>query len=728
MNFGTNNMGWVATLQKNIFVLLLLSVTLAGHHVWAQNVTPTKKSTQSTGLVTLNFTEADVDSVARSVANMTGSNVVVDPRVKGKITLVSENPVSVGSALNQFSVALRLKGYTLVESKGLYRVVPESEGKIQTNLVSVPGTDPDKIASVRGGIVTKIFKLDFEPAQNLVPILRPLITPNNIINANPSNNTLIITDYSDNLTRLGRIIASMDVPNATDVEVLNLKYAIASDLAPLVLRLVEASGGTGGNKNVGNEFKTVIEAESRSNSLILRAANRARLDLIKSLIEKLDQPGTQGNNATGNIHVVYLKNANATSLANTLRAALSGQVNTPTTTQASNKPIATPKNLATTGGQVQADEATNSLIVTASAPQYKEIRALIDQLDTPRAQVYVESLIAEVNTDKAAEFGVQWQGILGKNGSTVGILGTNFGAGAGNILNIATGIKNGNPSLARGANIGVTNNSNGNLMLGLLANFIQSSGSGNVLSTPNLLTLDNEEAKIVIGQNVPFVTGQFTNANTSSGSVNPFQTVERKDVGLTLRVKPQISENGTVRLSIYQEVSSLQASTLNASNGPTTNKRTIETNVIVQDGSVVVLGGLLQDSYAGSDEKVPGISEVPVFGNLFKSESRSRTKTNLMVFLRPVVVRTANASDKLSMDRYDLMRSGMKSTQPVPSETVPVNGSAQLPSLSAVEGNSQSGLSLRLGIDMSNATPQPIPKISVPLSIAQPLPELVKKP
>jgi general secretion pathway protein D len=313
-----------------------------------------------------------------------------------------------------------------------------------------------------------------------------------------------------------------------------------------------------------------------------------------------------------------------------------------------------------TGGQIQADTATNSLIITAPEPQYRQLRAVIDKLDARRAQVFVESLIAEVSVDKAAEFGIQWQGALGKAGDgVIGLLGTNFGAAGKNIISLATGAASGTVAPARGFNIGARSKTNGVYVLGFLARFLEDSGSGNVLSTPNLLTLDNEEAKIVIGQNVPFVTGQFTNTNSgSTGSVNPFQTIERKDVGLTLKVKPQISENGTVKLTIYQEVSSVLASTVNAANGPTTNKRTIESNVLVDDGSIVVLGGLLQDEYSGNQEKVPGLGDVPFLGNLFKSEARSRKKTNLMVFLRPMVVRDARDSERLSLDRYELMRSG----------------------------------------------------------------------
>ena len=293
----------------------------------------------------------------------------------------------------------------------------------------------------------------------------------------------------------------------------------------------------------------------------------------------------------------------------------------------------------------------------------------------------MESLIAEVNMDKAAEFGIQWQGpIGGKGDSLIGLLGTNFGAGGKNLIQSAAAAARGTPlSPGAGLNLGVAARSNGVYFLGFLANFLQTTGAGNILSTPNLLTLDNEEAKIVIGQNVPFVTGQFTNTGGSNGSVNPFQTVERKDVGLTLRVKPQISENGTVKMAIFQEVSSVQPGSVNSVTGLITNKRSIESNVLVEDGAIIVLGGLLQDEYSGNQEKVPGLGDVPVFGNLFKSESRSRKKTNLMVFLRPVVVRDAAASTALSMDRYDLMRTNQQQNQPVNSILVPVNESPLLP-------------------------------------------------
>jgi general secretion pathway protein D len=616
----------------------------------AQSNAKVTKSTKVNEPVTLNFTNADIEAVARTMATLTGRNVVVDPRVKGTITLSTEGPASPARAYNLFLTTLRLQGYAVVQSDGLDKIVPEADAKLQGGSVGVTEPADTGTGTTAGGsvLVTQIIKLNHENASNLVAVLRPLINPNNPINVNSGTNSLVITDYADNLRRLSRIVAALDVPNATDVEVITLKNANASDLAPLVLRLVESTSVASAGGQADTTFKTTIIAEPRSNTLIVRAANQARLALVRALVDKLDQAPAGSNGAAGNIYVVYLKNANATQLATTLRAALNstgsapapgGQPVTNLSTVGGANPSASGSS---TGGQIQADAATNALIITASEPQYRQLRAVIDKLDARRAQVFVESLIAEVSADKAAEFGIQWQGSSGKAGdSVIGLLGTNFGAGGRNIIALGAQAASGTVTPARGLNVGVATQTNGVYILGGLARFLEESGSGNVLSTPNLLTLDNEEAKIVIGQNVPFVTGQFTNTGATNGSVNPFQTIERKDVGLTLRVRPQISENGTVKLTIFQEVSSVQASTANAANGPTTNKRTIESNVLVDDGSIVVLGGLLQDEYAGSTEKVPGLGDIPILGALFRSETRSRKKTNLMVFLRPVVIRDA---------------------------------------------------------------------------------------
>lgn len=636
--------------------------------------------------VTLNFANAEIEAVARTMATITGRSVVVDPRVRGTINLATDRPVPPAAALNQFAAALRLQGFALVDTGGLYKIVPEADAKLQGNVVNAGAASALPSSNL---VVTQIFRLNHENANNLVPVLRPLIPPNNTINVNPGNNSIIITDYAENLQRVARIIAALDVPGASDIEIVPLQHAVAADLVPLIQRLIDPGAAAGGAAVTDGGFRTTILADQRSNTLVLRAANPARLALVKSLVVRLDQPSSAA--ISGNIHVVYLKNADAVALATTLRAALSaneGGGSSGGATAASAARPATSLNLAggvgssaatapvaasaqpSTGGQIQADPATNSLIITAAEPVYRQLRAVIDQLDARRAQVYVESLIAEVNDDKAAEFGIQWQGASGSSGDRViGLLGTNFGEGGRNIFSLAQG----ETAPAAGLNIGLARRTNGVYVLGFLARFLQENGAGNILSTPNLLTLDNEEAKIVIGQNVPFVTGQFTNTGSNNGSVNPFQTIERKDVGLTLRVKPQISENGTIKMTIYQEVSSVQASSVNSSTGLITNKRSIESTVLVDDGAIVVLGGLLQDEFSANQDKVPGLGDVPVIGNLFRSENRSRRKTNLMVFLRPVVLRDARDTTNLALDRYEQMRAVQRTTQPPTSGVLPIN-------------------------------------------------------
>ena len=683
--------------------------------------------------VTLNFSGAEIEAVARSMATITGRNVVVDPRVKGTMTLISEKPLAPAQAFQQFLAALRLQGFTVVEAAGLYKVIPEADAKLQSGNVAV--SQGGRGGAPGGGqIVTQIFKLNFETAANLVPVLRPLISPNNTINVNPGNNSLVITDYADNVQRLARIVAAMDVSNATDIEVIPLQHAVASEMAVLVSRLIE--GGSAGavpgavaQGQTDTGFKTTLMAEPRSNALVVRASNPARLAQVRSLIARLDQPAYASSAAsTGNIHVVYLKNADAVTLATTLRAAMAsdggvgtsnsassaasggsgggmrttGLGNTNTSqTSTSGLSSGTGSGLGTdsgssmgssnqpsTGGQIQADPATNSLIISASPPVYRQLRAVIDQLDGRRAQVLVESLIVEVTANKLAQFGVQWQSLLGNNGSTMGVIGTNSSTSGANILGVTAGLAGGATTaatalgnLGAGLNFGIAPRINGKYYLGALANFLQTTGDANVLSTPNLMTLDNEEAKIIIGNNVPFVTGSYASTTGTSG-VSPFTTVERKDVGLMLRVRPQINENGTVKMSVYQEVSKIDNSTLKDTNGPTTSKRSIESNVLVEDGSIIVLGGLLQDDYSQGEDKVPLFGDIPGVGNLFRSERRERKKTNLMVFLRPVVVRDAAAADALMSDRYDVIRAAQQGLQPRSSVILDsITGAPVLPTL-----------------------------------------------
>lgn len=591
--------------------------------------------------ITLNFVNTDIESVVKAVGMITGKNFILDPRVKGTINIVSSSPVSKDLVYQILLSGLRLQGFSAVENGSVVRIVPESDAKQSATPVS------DRQSTLSGDkMVTQVYPLRYESANQLIPVLRPLITPNNSIVAYPNTNTLVMTDYADNIRRLNKIIDAIDQPNNGEFITLKLQYASALDMAQMLTKLL-ADTPVGGVVEVGR--RVLVTADPRTNSLLIRSDNPALMARARSLVTGLDVQ----TSSAGNIHVVYLRNAEAPKLAQTLRAILSGD-----TASAAAAPTGGQAATPTSGaGVIQADAATNALIITAPDNLYNTLRAVIDKLDARRAQVYVEALIAEVTTDKAAEFGIQWQNMSGLNGTTPSVIGgTNLGGAGANIIGAATNIS----TVGQGLNLGIVkgqvNIPGVGLVanLGMLARALQSDANANILSTPNLLTLDNEEAKIVIGKNVPFITGQYAQTGTAT-TATPFQTVERKDVGLTLRVKPQISEGGTVRLQIYQEVSSIDTLTTNTA-GVVTNKRSIDSTVLVDDGRIIVLGGLIQDDVKDSEAKVPWFGDLPVIGNLFKYQKRQQVKTNLMVFLRPYVLKNADASASITGDRYEFIR------------------------------------------------------------------------
>ncbi|MYM69213.1 type II secretion system secretin GspD [Pseudoduganella sp. FT55W] len=674
----------------------------------------------------LNFVGADIESVIKAVGHYTNITFVIDPRVKGTLTVVSEKPVTKSQAFSLLTSALRLQGYAVVSGDGYAKVVPEADAKLQAGPTQVDGTQ------AKGDqIVSQIFRLNYESANNVVTVLRPLISPNNTINANPGNNSVVVTDYADNVKRLAKIVAALDAPAVADLDVIPVRYAIASDLAAMMNKLLDSSGGA------ADGGKTSVLADPRTNSLVLRAPSAARANLAKSLIAKLDQPTQE----LGNVHVVYLKNAEATKLAQTLRSVVSGEVSQQSASGSTNSQTGNnnsggfgsnnnnstgssntsgggstgPSNPLLSGsgsnqqqgsgggsaGFIQADASTNTLIITAPESVYRNLRAVIDQLDVRRAQVYIESLIVEVTSDKASEFGVQWVGASGNANSTyrIGGLQSFTTGGTDSALtsiyaNKGAGIPN------NGLSIGVFKQIGGALGLGALAHSLESDGNANILSTPNMVTLDNELATIRVGQNVPILTGQFT--TTSGTNSNPFQTIDRKDVGLTLKVRPQISEGGTIKLAIYHETSSVDKSTLTAQSGITLNNRVIENNVIADDGQIIVLGGLIEDTEGDGTDKVRGLGDIPVLGNLFKSQSRTRKKTNLMVFLRPVVIRNKEQSTSLATDRYDYMRSQQEAIKPPDSILVQDLGQPVLPKL-------QNGAPVSGGAVAAPVPPAPVP-------------------
>lgn len=706
-------------------------------------------SAAAQGLVELNFHEARIDSVAAAVGAMVGKNVVVDPKVKGSLTLTSDQAVTPQQALAQLQAALRMYGFAMIDAGPVFKVVLDADAKTYASKVNAPAVGAD--------VQTRVFTLSHENAANVLNVVKPLVSPNNVVNVNPGTNAIVVTDYADNLQRIGRLIAALDRSNSAELEIIPLEHAIASEMVPLLQRLMDGGGSLpGAPKEVATgTLQTTLMADSRSNALIVRAANAAKLAQVRSLVSRLDKPSIQSDTSAGNIHVVYLRHADALSLAETLRAAIktieqaapamaaaagagggllatsASGVSMPSPLPAGGvtglaaavegggglanaKPLALGQTqMPSVGGQVQADPNTNSLIITAPAPLYRQLRMVIDKLDSRRAQVLVESMIVEVSDNKLAEFGVQWQAALGNKGSTMGAIGTNSGLVGGNILNIAAGIASGDASsmasalssLGGGLNLALAPKVLGQYYLGALANFLQQDGSTNILSKPNLMTLDNQEARIIIGSNVPFVTGSYATTGSTS-TVNPFTTVERKDVGLMLRIRPTINENGTVKLTVNQEASSITAGTLNNQNGPTTSKRSIESTVLVDDGSIVMLGGLMQDSFSSSTDKVPVLGDIPVVGNLFKSENRTRSKTNLMVFLRPVVMRDARATENMALNRYEEIRAQQSQVQPLPSVVLGnVNAAPVAPALYAP------------AVEVAPVVVQPVPEPTPPAQL-----------
>jgi len=622
-------------------------------------LTPVHAPAQAQGdRVVLNFINADIPSVIKAVGELTGKNFIIDPRVKGTVIITSSRPVPRSQVYPILLSALRMQGFSAIEGDNVVKIVPEAEAKQNFSV-----TRGKQVNESGDRIITQVYPLQYESAVQLMPVLRPLIGPNNAIAVLPSSNTLVITDYADNVRRLNAVIEAVDQPSANDTELIKLNHVSAVDVAQSLGRLMSdgAAGGLPGGTRL------LIVPDMRSNSLLVRSDNPARIQTLRGLVAGLDVPGAAG----GNIHVVYLRNAEAARLAETLRGILSGEVPavlaaTPASTMSSGTTgAATTASVGSSvsgsagGDIVLADPATNSLIIRAPDVTYNSLRAVIDKLDARRAQVFIEALIVEVAAEKAAEFGVQWMDLSRLYDSGTNFIGgTNFGArGTGtNIIDAAANLG----SLSEGLNVGVVQGTINVPGIGVVTNLgalvkaLEADANSNILSTPNLLTLDNEEAKIVVGQNVPFITGSYAQTGTTT-TVAPFQTIERSDVGLTLRVRPQVSEGGSVKLQIHQEVSNLSSSTAQAAD-LITNTRSIDSTVLVDDGQIIVLGGLISDLTDGGVEKVPLLGDIPLIGYLFKYEKRKRVKTNLMVFLRPYVLRDANSATALTNDRYDFIR------------------------------------------------------------------------
>jgi general secretion pathway protein D len=616
--------------------------------------------------VTMNFANADISQVARAIAAATGKSIVVDPRVKGQLDLVSENPVSDEIAIKTLQSALRMRGFTLLQDHGVIKIVPEADAKIQgvsTYVGNAPVAKGDQI-------VTQVFHLRRESANSVLPILRPLISPNNTVSAYPGNNTIVVTDYADNIRRIAAVIAGIDAASEPHIDVVQLNFADAATIVPQAQKLLDV--GAIGESDPTQ--KVTVTADVRTNSIVLRSSEAERLKEAEALVIKLDTPAQ----TPGNIHIVTLRNADATDIAKTLRKILSqsssgdskdGNAQSKASGQSSSHlsnsdgslpPLpSTGSNASTSSGAstalgaasaasstgtsavpssddqdgdkgngaIVADVSTNSLIITASEPVFRNLTPVIARLDQRKVQVYIESLIMEVSSDKTGQFGIQWLTTAGLASLAATTANVGIVAGFGNIL----GTKG-------------------------LFQALQTNSDVNILSTPSLLTLDNHEARILVGTNIPIETGTYSTSTTSSSSASAFNTYDRQDVGVMLDVKPQINQGGTIKLQLYQEDSSVISGTANNAGGSSINKRALQSTILADDGQIVVLGGLIGDSYTNGNSSLPWISKVPLLGYFFRNETKSREKTNLLIFLRPVIVKDASTLKSISSNRYGYIR------------------------------------------------------------------------
>lgn len=586
--------------------------------------------------ITLNLKDADIRALISTVSKFTGKNFIIDPRVKAKVTVISANTLTPEAVYEVFLSVLQVHGYAAVPTGSVIKIVPEVNAKQgPLPLAGKKDVYPDD------ELVTKIVRLDHVPASQLVPILRPLVPQQGHLAAYNPTNTLIITDHAGNIQRLMKIIAGVDRPDSDELEIIPLKHASASELVRILNSLntaASAKDATGGVK---------LAADDRTNSVLVTGDRASRLK-TRATISYLDTPLEGG----GNTHVVYLKYAKAENLVKILTGLKEQGAKTSTAKSKVPASAVTTGSVISQNAIIQADEETNALIITADTNTVKNLKAVIRQLDIRRAQVLIEAIIAEITTtnDKEIGVGLAVDGTQRDSGALpAGV--SNF-AGVGDLLlSVASGTAP--TSLPSGLSFGLGGENGSGVRYGALLRALQTDQNTNILSTPNIVTLDNEEAELIVGQNLPFVTGSFTGTG-STDPANPFQTIERQDVGLTLKVTPQINEGDTVKLVLEQETSSVIPGTFEQ--GIATRKRSIKTSVLVDDGGILILGGLIQEEVTDTESKVPLLGDIPIIGFLFRTENTTKSKANLMVFLRPSILRDHKDATFVTNEKYNYLR------------------------------------------------------------------------
>ncbi|WP_275100436.1 type II secretion system secretin GspD [Sedimenticola hydrogenitrophicus] len=596
--------------------------------------------------MTLNLNDADIRAFITTVSEMTGKNFIIDPRVKGRVTVVFSTPTTRENIYDIFLSVLKVHGFSAIPSGNAIKIVPDAGAKqdnIPTVLENAENRDNDKL-------LTRVVQVNHADATQLVTILRPLLPQHAHIAAHPGSNTLVIADTAANVNRIVTIIHRIDQANNFGIQIIKLKHAQANQMVQTLKPLIQEDLA----KTKGIAQNQSITADERTNSLILNGDPNWRLS-VRQIIYQLDSVIEN----EGNTEVIYLQYANAKELSDVLKGVGDKMIKNEQG-----------KNSGTTNinpFDIQADETTNALVVTAQPNLMKSLKGVIQKLDIRREQVHIEAIIVELKDDMAIELGIEWQTAIPSNGvfagSRVPLTGTT-GSSIGSFPD----------TIGNGISFGYFS---GGSIRALLKAF-SSNGDNNILSTPSLVTLDNEEASIHVGQNVPFVTGQFTN-NDSNAGANPFQTIERHDVGIKLNVTPHINDGNTIKLKIEQEVSSVEPGT--SSEGLITNKRAINTTVLVDDGEIVVLGGLIDDTLSETQSKVPVLGDLPLLGVLFSNKRTVHEKKNLMVFLRPQILRDKSANRNLAKQEYTRIRNNQLQNQEDGVQLIPYEKPPLLPEI-----------------------------------------------
>lgn len=574
--------------------------------------------------VTLNFSDADLVAVINSVSQITGKNFIIDPRVKGKVTVVSSKPLNQSEVYNVFLSILQVHGFATVPTKNAIKIIPDATAKQNaapmTNRRSTPGDQ----------LITRVLKINYINSAQLVPILRPLVAQQGHLAAYPATNVLIISDRASNIRRIERIIASMDRETDSDIEIIKLQHAFAAEVVRLLTSLSAASPDP---KKVTAGVK--FSADERTNSILLSGDKTSRLK-YRAIISDLDSPVE----SAGNTHVVYLRYADAKNVAEILGNVGREVIKAEAKSAGSTKTASAPGSVS-----IQADETSNALVISAPASVFPSLRAVIQQLDIARAQVHIEAIIAEVSLDTSKELGVSW---LIDGGVDRPVFSSQFGEPG--LVEVASGV------IPDGATLGLGKIVDSGLSFVTMIRALSTDNETNLLSTPSIVTLDNQEAEIVVGKNVPFVTGETSTTGSTTNITNPFRTIERQDVGISLKVKPQINEGNTITLTIEQEVSTVDETAVAGAVDLTTSKRLIKTTVQLEDSQLLVLGGLIEDRVIDIENKVPGLGDIPILGALFRATKKTKVKTNLLVFIRATIIKDPAKARLLSSRKYNFMR------------------------------------------------------------------------